>query len=130
MLRRRLLLMVLGLTGLAAVGLTVVAWLVGPSPHRISVESFEKIKAGMTEAEVLAVFGVPPGDYMRSRTIVALRVHGVGRRTGECKEWRSDEGIFLVWFDGDGIVSATNQPLAVMSSDDSLLDKLRRWLGL
>lgn len=51
-------------------------------------ENFSRLRAGMTEAEVEAVFGCPAGDYSREGWTV---VGGVGHRW-----WVTDEAIITV----------------------------------
>src|SRR5262245_29182227 len=46
---------------LAAVAL--VCWALAPEGRRINRAGFDRIKDGMTRAEVEAILGAPPGDY-------------------------------------------------------------------
>jgi hypothetical protein len=49
---------------LALVIMVTVAYpLLAPTPHRIDPAHFEMIAAGMTQAEVEAILGVPAGNY-------------------------------------------------------------------
>jgi hypothetical protein len=58
--RRRTLLVVLaGLAMVVAAG-AVVFW---PRPELITPENFERIRVGMSQVEVEAILGGPPGDY-------------------------------------------------------------------
>jgi hypothetical protein len=59
--RRRFLLSLVLLVGLAVVGVGVVAWVV--PKDRINDQSYVAIKPEMTEELVEALLGVPPGDY-------------------------------------------------------------------
>jgi hypothetical protein len=59
--RRRILGGLAILLTLAAVGVGI-QWLLTPK-HRITKESLELIKVGMTQSEVEDILGVPPGDY-------------------------------------------------------------------
>jgi hypothetical protein len=58
--RRKLLVVLTGLVVVAAVA--VVLWPPTDPASRITQENFERIKPGMTMAEVTAILG-PPGDY-------------------------------------------------------------------
>jgi hypothetical protein len=62
--KRRWLLALAGLLLLAAGVVTV--W---PQPERITRENFERIREGMTRAEVEAILG-PPGDYASGPTML------------------------------------------------------------
>src|SRR5262249_33765325 len=71
--------LLLGLLGvvLLLLGGGVLLWVILPH-HRISRASYEMIRQGMTQAEVEAVMGVPPGEYkfwgteVSSRTAIAV----------------------------------------------------------
>ena len=57
--RRKLLVVLAGLAVLVAAG-AVVLW--PEPPSRITRENFDRVREGMTQAEVEAILG-PPGDY-------------------------------------------------------------------
>ena len=60
--RRRTLLVVLAGLAVVIVAGVVVLWPRPEPASRITVESFRRIRAGMTMAEAIAILG-PPGDY-------------------------------------------------------------------
>jgi hypothetical protein len=62
--RRKLLVALGGLAVLVAVG----AFVVWPRADRITRENYDRIREGMTRAEVEAILGGPPGDYRTVRT--------------------------------------------------------------
>jgi hypothetical protein len=62
--RRKLFGALAGLAILVAAG-ALVLW---PRPDRITQENFDRIRAGMSRAEVEAVLGGPPGDYRSAWT--------------------------------------------------------------
>ncbi len=74
--------------GAALVAATVAVFVLWPgsSPRPwsfrpadpIGPTSYSHIHAGMTEAEVLAIVGLPPGDYSRPRMTTKSAVQGVG----------------------------------------------------
>lgn len=96
--------------------------------HPITREAFEQIRLGMTEQEVEAVLGGPPGDY--SSGTMTFVIEGKYRRGEgtEPKDWASDEGHIRVWF-GDGKV-AGRQFFDAIVIEDPFFNKLRRWMGL
>jgi hypothetical protein len=89
--RRRTLLV--ALAGLAVVGAAgvVVLW---PRPSsRITRENYERIRAGMSRAEIESILG-PPGDY--SGVHVAYTLHWRGDRMPD--EWVGDDGVIAVCY--------------------------------
>ena len=66
--RRRLLLGSGALALLGLAGMLVVTQLLRAGPA-ITPASYERIREGMTEAEVEAVLGGPPGDYTNGRYV-------------------------------------------------------------
>jgi hypothetical protein len=56
--RRKLFLMLVGLTGVVAAGVVALR----PNTDRITTENYERIEIGMTRRQVEAILG-PPGDY-------------------------------------------------------------------
>lgn len=120
--RRRLLLMVLGFAGLAVLGAGLITWLAGPK-HRITLESAETIRPGMSLEEVEQILGpasaVPPAW------------HGEATR----RVWTTDP--YVGWFaelafDEQGRVTNVMlvETTGTKAMPDGVLDKVRRWLGL
>ena len=64
--RRKLLVVLAGLPGVGAAGV-VVLWLQS-EPARVTQANFERIRDGMTRAEVAAILG-PPGDFRTKESI-------------------------------------------------------------
>ena len=62
--RRKLLVVLAGLAVVVAAG----AFVLWPRPDRITRENYERIRVGMSSAEVEAILGGPPGDYRTVRT--------------------------------------------------------------
>jgi hypothetical protein len=98
----------------------------GVPKHNINLASIEKIKAGMTLAEVEEILGVPPGDYTTTPT-TSLSDGWMG--PGD-KEWAGDDGVISVWFDPQGRILAAN--LAPVSPRTGLtwFERLQMWFGL
>src|SRR3569623_3514486 len=76
----------------------VLVALLGPRHCTVNREAFGRIEEGMTQAEVRAIMGGPPGDYRTGpadgpwpRTILAP--------VGPTEEWAGDEGAVTVYYD-------------------------------
>lgn len=105
--RKRLLLSAATMAGLVGVGLVVLAML--PPRPGVTKVNFDRVKKGMTLAEVQAILG-DEGE-----------VPGPGRRI-----WRhTDKTVIIVDSDEHG---GFNQQF--FPSDETFADKLRRWLHL
>jgi hypothetical protein len=133
--RRRKLLVAVGLAVLVAVGVFVL-W---PRPNRITRENFDRIKEGLNSTEVEAILG-PPGDYTTG-PLQHVPWHGLSIFSGEpppiddyvlssrwydgdeVVQWRSDNAIFYVYFGSSGRVH-TKCLSYVGRIDQSPLDNL------
>jgi SmpA / OmlA family len=129
MTRRRHLLLTL------PVALVLVAaggWLLWPRPaSAITRENAAKINVGMTLAEVEAVLGGPARDEATG-AIAMDNLEVVEHHPGpEEREslWTTNQLIISVWFDGHGLVTSSHA-IPVCVENESLLEVLRRWLGL
>jgi hypothetical protein len=116
---RRLLLAALPVAVLAA---GLVAWLLWPPPSAITRENAEKIRAGMTLAEVEALLGGP------ARNESGLPDHYIDvTRRSEDKCWASERLIVVVVLDDAGrVIQHSEFPMRGGGG----LATLRRWLGL
>jgi hypothetical protein len=96
--RRKLLVALAGLAVMVAAG-AVVGW---PRANRVTWENYDRIREGMTRAEVEAILG-PPGDYRTGPTIAlngsVIAPYG-SRHQGD---WVGNEGFIGVVFDS-GVV--------------------------
>jgi hypothetical protein len=124
--RRRLLLF--GLLGLLAL-LGVGVWMVWSSQSAITVENGDKIRVGMTRAEVEAILGGPE----QNETSGWITFDGEGGIILKDKVspgiWASDRVFIHVTFDDNGLVSDSN--CSPCRPARGLADRLlRRWLGL
>jgi hypothetical protein len=105
------------------------------SSQRINEESFDDIQSGMTEGEVEAVVGAPAGIYAPTprkdgaALVTDLYTNNCDTVWGPVvpKRWQGKRGILVVVFDPGGRV--VDKFFAPWESDESLLAKLRRWLG-
>jgi hypothetical protein len=93
---------ILGLSLLASL-FVGVAWLCWPQP-RISPASFERIHEGMSQDQIEAIIGLPPGDYYTGP-------RGIGGITSRgpfgfpCVEkgrpWGKQTGRVIIWWGND-----------------------------
>ena len=148
--KRKRLLLIVGC--LAAVLLAGYATFRLTAPrHRITIESFQAIREGMTELEVEAVLGAPAGVYsteaqtgfylpkLRSscpaRWIYASDADFIGtgsdliERQGG-KEWVGEELSIYICFNEGGRVLESRSGQVPPTRNESFLAKLRRWLGI
>jgi hypothetical protein len=123
------------LAALIAVGLGVagVAFWVWPdqTDGGISRGGFERIQDGMTQAEVEAILGGPPGDYSAAYVVYGgamfvIAPHGHGPA---CREelWKEDGVAVVVYFGPDGTVA---DKMFACPAPPTPLERLRGWLGL
>ena len=82
-----------------------------PTVPGITEENFDRIKEGISRAEVESILGGPPGDYTTGPTITADSVGGPLLRQASGPEilsaqWTSDTAIVWVLFDTSGLVVA------------------------
>ncbi len=113
---------------LAGVGALSVRWLTVPVTSHISEATVARIQPGMTKAEVERLLGGPPGDYTTRSMVWALEISRLVP-PGTPASWLSDEGEATVYFDEEGLVTGAYFDHA-FDGPESLLDRLRRWLGL
>ncbi len=121
--RKRVALWVVVLVALAGVGWLGVLWTTAPT-HRITLANLEKVERARSEAEVEAIFGVPAGDYSGGRTRVQ---GGVSYPGGINKKWIAEDCAYEIAFAPDGHVGGIS---VTDNRPPSLLDRLRRWVGL
>ena len=114
MTKRRRMLVLVGVA--AVVGVTAFAgWRFLSYPPCFNRADYERIREGMTEAEVEAVLGVPPGNYCTDYTSrhtlwVQADTHFTDTASCEKRRWYSDTGFIIVQFRGHdpGTVAATS----------------------
>jgi hypothetical protein len=110
--RRRRLRWVLVLAGLVAAGMVMSRC----QPSRLTIENCDRIREGMTRAEVEAIVGVPPGDYrtrppddekIDSSSMASFqKMQSTARWFGETLEmWRNDQVRLAVVFDSEDKVN-------------------------
>lgn len=131
---------------LAGFGATLFLW----PRDRITADSWQQIRLGMTEKKVERVLGGPGKDWEENQAqLIALKeelgkepfIHeddgvlleegpgGGFRMTGSCKHWLGRRGTIVILFDERGHViwkgSWGHRP-----TDPTIFDHLRDWLGL
>jgi hypothetical protein len=112
----------------ALLGAALWLFLQAPPPPPINVEVYERIEKGMTQAEVEAAIGLPPGDY---RTDPAGRRHfaellpGKGARV---VEWEADGCNIQVRVD-ERSGRVTSKIFGEGLRPPTLLERLRAWAG-
>jgi hypothetical protein len=79
-----------------------------PALNGICWGNYGKIQQGMTQPQVEALLGVPPGDY--AKALLSVRgsrylYPGNGERGSRLEEWWSDTGVVRVLFGPDGTVA-------------------------
>lgn len=108
-----------------AVGLGI--WFV-TRPHPVNETNFNRIRVGMTQAEVEAILGCPPGDYA-TRPWMADAFEEDYQEPDRLETWASDWGYIRVRFDKSDRVSAKELRDQFPIPQPGLLDRLRAWLG-
>jgi hypothetical protein len=82
----------------------------------------------MTEAEVAALLGGPPGDYRVGSRAMTFAVGLAPAEGNTIKEWRGDQGLAMIEFGPDGRVAVVHFMPA--PTQDSLLDRILDLFGL
>jgi hypothetical protein len=102
---------ILCISSVSLIAVVVGAWLLVPR-SRINLENFKQIKEGMSQGEVEALFGGPPGDYAnwphpkRINQFVALVLQGNDDDMVH-RFWLGEEGVVKVVFDSHArVISA------------------------
>jgi hypothetical protein len=116
---------------LAAVTIALLMWAVLPPHASVSRGNYNKIRVGMTEAEVEALLGGPGEDLapltyedVHVDELPPLQLHSLPYRL---HHWRSNTHMITVIFDREGRVAGKTY------SRDPTVSFLRRfidWLGL
>jgi hypothetical protein len=127
--KRKRLLLIFGCLAAVLLAGYVTLRLTAPR-HAITSTNVQAIQEGMTEAEVVEILAVPAGNYSTGKyqgvehyAIVSL----IFSRGG--KVWLGDEAGIWVQFDQAGKV-CDKSCVWFTRPEESLLAKLRRWLGM
>jgi hypothetical protein len=95
----------IGLLAAALVLFGALLPLVLPRHCPVNRAACERIEKGMTQAEVYAILGGPPGDYRTTPPGLKLPVGGLHDHPGV--QWLGDEGDAWVEFE-HGVVTSTS----------------------
>jgi outer membrane protein assembly factor BamE (lipoprotein component of BamABCDE complex) len=127
--RRRLLVLagvVLAAAVLVPAGLELHAYRQkGARGRPIDWEHFERIKEGMSRAEVEALLGGPPGDYHTENIFYCS--FGV-TLDGQFERWSGNEGAILIRFDKQDRVQRHVFMGAMSLPPPPLAERVRAWL--
>jgi hypothetical protein len=114
----------------ALLALCVSAALLGRAPaRRLDVSAFGRVEAGMTEAEVERLLGVPAGDYGSWGLLAPV----APRMAAGEKAWCDDEEVLFVRFDGGAVAEVKHMSWNLdpsMRGVRGFFLRLRRRLGL
>ena len=100
---------------------------------RISIDSYNQIQEGMSQAEVEAILGGPPGDYSSRKWAGETRVGFPGGilsigplDNDRAKNWSGEELTITLWFDPAGrVIGRSASPEVVHRA--TLKGRLYRW---
>jgi hypothetical protein len=128
--KRALVLPLAAVAALTGAAFAIRAWL-APIPHRINQASYEQIRGGMTEEEVIGILGVPPGHYYRGDCFWG-QISGIrlSARDGKLEAWVSGMWWIEVAFSPEGKVRDKRGGPSVQPHEPTLLECLRRWARL
>ncbi len=117
---RRSRLAIAGVAVLMTVG--VLVWSAAP-PSGIGRLSCIRVRTGMSQAQVEAVLGCPPGDYRAEpHAICESWLHHLGETR---QDWSSDDGQLRIVFAQRRVVRAEWQPRHATAAD-----RLLQWCAL
>lgn len=108
-----------------------VGYLFFSEKPRLDSETFEKIRRGMSEKELIALIGCRPGDY-GARPIADIAHEDffqAPRAFAKTLWWRTTDKGIVVWLDADGrVLSKLSQ--VVFRREESFFDAFRRSIGI
>jgi hypothetical protein len=121
---KRLLVVAGGILALAVIAGVVT---LHARPGGVSLARRAFIHPGMTQAEVEAVLGGPPGDYAL-QPLVYTRIETVGDLRGpRSATWRADDGRLEVVFDEEGKVRGMTCLPGSATRAPTLSERVRDW---
>ncbi|MBI3408012.1 MAG: hypothetical protein HY040_06605 [Planctomycetes bacterium] len=114
---------------LAFMGVGVIGILCVTAPrHRITKESFAKIRAGMTLPEIEEVLGGPSGDYGPGKIHPFVSLRAVWTEANHFLRWSAaDVDISIAFKNGEAIDMYLDEASRM---EETLAERIRRWLGL
>jgi hypothetical protein len=114
---------------MVVVALVTAVYFVWPhlsgSAHRINPYTAVKVRVCMTQAQVEAIFGAPPGDYSSEPKAGPLHAPPDRRPDLRREDWTADEGGAVVYFGQDGKVA--DATLWLVPHKMSKFETIRKW---
>jgi hypothetical protein len=119
---RRRALLLCGFPCLLAFSFVAAYFFLAPRP-KVTHENFERIKHGMSEAEVVEILG---NSISHHKT----EVDGKPETMTDVKKWNENKGVRItVWFNLSGVVR--DKFIADEAiKEETIIEKARRWLRL
>jgi hypothetical protein len=119
-------LLILTVFVVAIVAAVFFAWQhLSRSVHRINPYTAMKVRLGMTQAQVEAIFGAPAGDYASGAKAGQRRAPSDRRPDLRREDWTADEGGAVVYFGQDGKVA--DATLWLVPHKASQFETIRKW---
>jgi hypothetical protein len=114
------------------------AWFLWPTGHRITVETYERLRPGMTRGEVEDALGGPGGTRQDFSRWLNNRSPTTGSGTDLLNEhrdqpgieyWYQDGGVIILRFDSDGRLADTQFLQMRVSTSRQRVIRLRERIG-
>jgi hypothetical protein len=105
-------------------------WLTVPRRPAIMAEQFGQVKEGMTQVEVEAVPGLPPGDYRNGAVVIFLEYDDIAKRDGRIETWAAEAGGVRVTFDQKGKAAIVERADVIHFRRHSWWARLKAVFGL
>jgi hypothetical protein len=117
----------------ALLGVAGLAWLTRtrPAPRTLNVEGFHQLQRGMTQDEVEALLGGPPGDYGQYPSGgFDMTAEGFVCPSGSVEKlWYDDDHRFEIFFGDEGKLAGVFQRGSHRWPGNSRWQEFRRLLG-
>jgi hypothetical protein len=116
------------LVAVAAVAMLIAVFVIWPRPDRVTRGNFDRIKNGMSRAEVEAILG-PPGDYRNGPSREFRQAVFTPLYPDQDLEWVGDDGWGHIICDSSGHVLETrfySTLRAKQTAFENLLWRLKR----
>jgi hypothetical protein len=99
--------------------------------YSINPTLYEKVRCGMSEKEIEAIIGFPPGHYCKRGMGVPVIVESMGQYTDHVSCWVGSNDCWIgCWLDERGFVTGKYRAIIKWDSDEPTMNRLRAWLGL
>jgi hypothetical protein len=109
----------------------VTLWLLAPRRVcPVTATSTALVQRGMSRQEVAEILGGPPGDYRIGSRSLTVEIGLDVPPPNTLQQWRGDEGLAFIEFDGDGRVVNASFTDTTNIVELSLWDRVLGLLGL